>query len=219
MKPRNPNNSLKNGHCYLVGMSGCGKTSAIKKLLIKQDDQVVIFDPFGDYDGTLCARSVVSYSCMKKFAAALIAGRKQSKSFKIAYQPTHNTDHSDLDNFCRVCWGVGDGSNPKPLKIVLEEVAQHSENAGKAAGYHGQILRVGRKYNLHCINLFQRGQEVSKTIFGNCDSAVIMQQKTPKCCRAIADYTGIAAARIAELDKLQYIHQIGKVDKFGVIKW
>nr|WP_267492013.1 transposase [Vibrio coralliilyticus] len=56
----------------------------------------------------------------------------------------------------------------------LLHVNTHSENAGKATGYHGKILCLGCKFNLHTINFFQCGQEVSKTIIDNCQSACVM---------------------------------------------
>ncbi|TDR71488.1 hypothetical protein DFP78_11620 [Photobacterium lutimaris] len=91
MQPINQNNALSNHHVYVVGMSGCGKTSAAKKLFIKPTDQVAIFDPIGDYEGQLAGRKVRSYASLKAFAAALIAGRKTNQGFKIAYYPNHET--------------------------------------------------------------------------------------------------------------------------------
>lgn len=193
MQPVNPNNALKNGHVFAVGMSGSGKTSAAKKLFINSADQVAIFDPMGDYQGKLCGRVVRGYKSLRDFAAALAAGRETNQSFKIAYQPSHETKPKDFDEFCRLVWGLGDGKHKKPLKIICEEVAEHSENAGKATGYHGKILRLGRKFNLHTINLFQRGQEVSKTIIDNCQIACVMMQKTDKSAVYLESMTGIVA--------------------------
>ncbi|UAB72385.1 ATP-binding protein [Vibrio sp. SCSIO 43132] len=218
MRPINANNALDNHHVYVCGMSGCGKTSAAKKLFIKSSDQVAIFDPLGDYHGELCNRVVRGYTKLRDFAAALIAGRKTNKSFKIAYQPNHETTPEDFDRFCRVVWGVGNGKR-KPLKIICEEVAEHSLNAGKATGYHGKILRLGRKFNLHSINMFQRGQEVSKTIIDNCHFACIMMQKTVKSAIYLENMTGILATDINQLSKLEYLLQEGKPYKPGKIRW
>ena len=115
----NKNNALDNGHCAVVGMSGCGKTSLVKKKIIKVTDQVAIFDPFGDYDGKLCGRVVRGYESIKDFAAALIAGRKTNQGFKIAWQPERETTVEDFDTFCKIIWTVADGSHSKPLKVIL----------------------------------------------------------------------------------------------------
>ncbi|MGF1794190.1 ATP-binding protein [Photobacterium profundum] len=219
MKPINKNNALANGHAYAVGMSGCGKTSAAKKLFIKATDQVVGFDPYGDYDEKLCGRAVRGYTNLKEFGTALLAGRKTKQGFKIFYQPQHKTTHEDFDKFCRVVWAAGDGLHPKPLKVICEEVAEHSKNAGKACGYHGELLRVGRKYNIHTINLFQRGQEVSKTIIDNCQLACVMMQKTDDSAMYLQRKTGIPASEIVQLEKLEYILQDGKEWEKSVIRW
>ena len=219
MNPINQNNALDNGHTFAVGMSGCGKTSTVKKLFLKAGDQVIGFDPYGDYSGEILGRKVRGYSSLKEFAAAVLAGRKTTQGFKIFYQPKHQTTHKDFNAFCRVAWAAGDGKHKKPLKVICEEVAEHSETAGKATGYHGQLLRVGRKFGIHTINLFQRGQEVSKTIIDNCQIACVMMQKTTASARYLQDKTGMDAGEIAELKKLEYLLQDGKEYKKGVIRW
>lgn len=219
MQPINPNNALKNGHVFAVGMSGSGKTSAAKKLFIKPSDQVAIFDPVDDYTGKLSGGVVRGYACLKPFASALIAGRKTKQGFKIAYQPKHETTPKDFDNFCRVIWAVANGTHKKPLKVICEEVAEHSLNAGKATGYHGKLLRLGRKFNIHTINLFQRGQEVSKTIIDNCQRACVMMQKTRASAVYLEKMTGIPANDIEQLEPLEYLLQDGKQFKKGIIKW
>ncbi|QUM91223.1 ATP-binding protein [Moritella sp. 36] len=219
MQPINPNNALKNGHVFAVGMSGSGKTSAAKKLFIKPADQVAIFDPVGDYEGKLAGRIVRRYSNLLDFAAALIAGRKTNQGFKISFQPSFETTPVDFDNFCRIAWGVGNGKHKKPLKVICEEVAEHSLSAGKATGYHGKLLRLGRKFNIHTINLFQRGQEVSKTIIDNCQRACVMMQKTKASAVYLERMTGIAAEAIEPLAPLEYLLQDGKEYEKGKIRW
>lgn len=219
MQPTNANNALSNYHTWVCGMSGCGKTSAAKKLFIRHNDQVAIFDPLGDYKDKLSGRVVRGYSSIKEFAIALIAGRKTKQSFKIAYQPSHETTSKDFDAFCRVVWSVGNGKHTKPLVVVCEEVAEHSESAGKAVGYHGKLLRLGRKFNIRTVNMFQRGQEVSKTIIDNCQFACVMMQKTDASADYLQKMTGINAKEIMELAKLEYLLQDGKPYKKGVIRW
>ncbi|MCG7500045.1 ATP-binding protein [Vibrio sp. Of7-15] len=219
MQPINTNNALNNGHMYAVGKSGCGKTSAAKKLAIKATDQVAIFDPLNDYQEPICGRVVRGYSSLKGFATAVMAGRKTKQGFKIAYQPTKETTPDDFDAFCRVMWACGDGKHPKALKIICEEVAEHSVSIGKATGYHGKLLRLGRKYNLHTINLFQRGQEVSKTIIDNCELACIMKQKSPVSAVYLERMTGVPAEEIKQLKNLDYILQDDEGWKKSRLRW
>lgn len=96
MRPINANNALDNHHVYVCGMSGCGKTSAAKKLFIKSSDQVAIFDPLGDYHGELCNRVVRGYTKLRDFAAALIAGRKTKKVLRSRISPPMRPHRKNL---------------------------------------------------------------------------------------------------------------------------
>ncbi|EOV0103238.1 ATP-binding protein [Vibrio vulnificus] len=215
MRPINPNNELPNGHAWVCGMSGSGKTQLARRKLISATDQVAIFDPLGDYTGELAGRVVRSYPTLKTFAAALLQGRKTKQGFKIAYSPAHETKEKDFDAFCKVAWAAGNGAHPKALKVICEEVAEHSNTSGKAGGYYGKLLRLGRKYGIQTISLFQRGQEVSKTIIDNCKLAYVMVQKTEKSAHYLEQMTGISASAINQLEVVEkvscdYIEQRGK---------
>lgn len=218
MEPINNNNKLNNHHAYVVGMSGSGKSSLAKKLLIKPTDQVAIYDPKREYDGQLCGRTVRVYKSLGDFAKALIAGRKTTQGFKIAYQP-NESGPKDFDTFCRIVWSVGNGKHKKPLKVICEEVAENSTSSGKATGYHGKLLRLGRSYGIHTINLFQRGQEVSKTIIDNCEYGYVMMQKTKRSYRYLEDMTGIPVAELHQLEQFEYFKQVGNQHQKGKIRW
>lgn len=219
MHPINNNNALSNNHAFVVGMSGSGKTSFVKKKWIKPTDQVAIYDPKREYDGQLVGRQVRSYDTLKAFACALLAGRKTNQGFKIAYRPDEPSV-ADFDSYCRIVWAAGNGRHKKALKTINEEVAEYgSSGAGKAKGYFGKLLRLSRAYGIHTINVFQRGQEVSKTIIDNCEYACIMKQKTPKSAKYLDDLTGIPAQEIMQLQKFDYILQQGADFKQGKVKW
>jgi len=219
MHPINNNNELSNHHAFVVGMSGCGKTSFVKKKLLKSTDQVAIYDPKREYQGQLAGRQVRSYDRLKDFARALLAGRKTTQGFKIAYRP-NEPSVADFDNYCRVVWAAGNGRHKKALKTINEEVAEYgSTGAGKATGYFGKLLRLSRAYGIHTINVFQRGQEVSKTIIDNCEYACIMMQKTPKSAKYLDELTGVPVNEIAELRKFDYILQQGRDHSKGKTRW
>ncbi|SHO54471.1 type IV secretory system conjugative DNA transfer family protein [Vibrio quintilis] len=218
MEPINNNNRLSNNHAYVVGMSGSGKSSLAKKLLILPTDQVAIYDPKREYDGLLQGRKIRVYTHPGEFARAMLAGRETRQGFKIAYRPKESSP-DDFDLFCRIIWGCGNGKHTKPLKVICEEVAENSKGAGKATGYHGKLLRLGRSYNIHTINLFQRGQEVSKTIIDNCEYGYIMLTKTPKSRRYLEDLTGISESQQSKLQKFEYFKQFGVTVEKGKIRW
>lgn len=215
MQPINPNNLLAKEHVFAVATSEGGKTSAIKKLFIKPADQVVFFDPFGDYSDDIAGRKVRIYYEWGEFTSAVLAGRKTKQGFKIAKAFKGETTPEDFERFAQIVWGCGNGMHTKPLKAVFEEVAEHSTTAGKATGYYGKILRVGRKFGLHALSVFQRGQEVSKTVFDNTPYKWIGLQETPDSAVYLSKKTGVPKEEIMQLDKLEYIlKKPGKMDNW-----
>ena len=138
---------------------------------------------------------------------------------KLAHRPDEPSV-ADFDSYCRVIRAVANGRHRKPLKTINEEVAEYgSTGAGKAKGYFGKLLRLSRAYGIHTINVFQRGQEVSKTIIDNCEYACIMMQKTPKSAKYLDELTGIPVNEISALRKFDYILQQGREHTKGKIRW
>jgi len=210
LQPKNPNNELKNGHVWIAGMSGSGKTYHTQNTLIQPKDQLIAFDPQGDYSGKVAKSVCRVYHDIQTFAAAVFAGRKTRQGFKIIWQPKHVTTWKDLDKFCRIAWAAGDGHHSHPLKVVCEELADNSKSTQFTTPYHRKLLMVGRKYGIHTINCFQRGQDVSKTIIDNCHTCVVMMQKTTKSAKYLEELTGIPWKAIDDLEEYQHIKQVGK---------
>ncbi|EKO3452636.1 ATP-binding protein [Vibrio fluvialis] len=210
MQPRNPNNSLKNGHVWIAGMSGSGKTYHTQNKLIQPKDQLIAFDPLHDYTGTIARSKCRVYHDIRTFAAALFAARKTKQGFKIIWQPNHVTSWKDLDLFCQVAWAAGDGHHSHPLKVVCEELADNSRSSQYTSPFHRKLLLGGRKFGIETINCFQRGQDVSKTIIDQCHTSIIMMQKTTKSAKYLEDLTGIPASEIDSLPEYHYIKQVGK---------
>lgn len=165
-QPKNPNNALDAGHVVLVGATGSGKTSALKKLKVTflptKSDHVAIFDPYGDYCSDSFRNSpVIACSSWSEFYSKLLKHRKSKRGCKIAITGVA-ANAKNLDVFSKICWSLGDGLN-KPLFMVCEETARCVTSSGKAQGAYGECLTGGRKFNIRVVSLFQRGQEVPKT--------------------------------------------------------
>ncbi|ELZ1193224.1 ATP-binding protein [Vibrio cholerae] len=207
--PKNPNNTLPNRHGFYVATSEGGKTSAVKLLdRIKATDQVIFFDPYGDYHGTFKGHKVDVYDAIMEFHAAVATARKTTKPFKIAYTPKLPTQkHFDL--FCGVAWSQGNGKHRKTLHVVLEEVAQFANGNAKAEGYLGNLFSVGRKFGIGMTALFQRGQEVPKTIIANSPFKWIGMQERTKDALYLSQETGLPFNDIESLNKLEYIIKLG----------
>lgn len=220
IQPQHHDNELKAHHALFVGSTGSGKTSAIKKLgFIKPTDQVVLYDPYKDYD-RLCNREVRRYDTIASFARALYQARsaRNGQGFKIAFSPKEGANQKTLEDFSEVVWGAGD-ARKKPLKIVFEELAKCVKTNAKATGAFGEILTGGRKYSLQALCLFQRGQEVPKTIFGQTPVKWVGRQERKKDALYLSDELDLPANEIMDLECLEYLikdtnkHKMGNYDK------
>jgi DNA helicase HerA-like ATPase len=219
LQPKNPNNQLSAEHALFVGSSGSGKTTAVKQIgVISATDQVALFDPYSDYE-TLCGREVRRYSSLAAFARALFSARaaKSGRGFKIAYSPKDGANAKNLEAFSKVVWGAGDGKHKKPLKVVFEELAKCVNTSGAARGAFGEILTGGRKFGIHAICIFQRGQEVPKTVMGQCALKWVGRQQRPQDATYLSKEIGLPEDKITALPKFHYLirtddHSIGEFD-------
>jgi len=220
LRPRNSNNLLSENHWLVVGSSGSGKTTAVKQLnMVSKTDQVALFDPYIDYE-TLCGAEVRRYTSLAKFARALFSARaaKQARGFKIAYSPIDGATPKNLEAFSKVIWGAGNGKHKKPLKVVMEELAKCVTTSGKATGFFGEILTGGRKFGLEAVCIFQRGQEVPKTIVGNCPNKWVGRQQRLNDAVYLSKELDFPVDKIKELPRYHYLlktndHGIGEFDE------
>lgn len=97
------------------------------------------------------------------FIKALIVARRSGQSFKLAYVPSGGASIDELQFFSAVVWSMGNG-RAKKLHVIIEELASCVESPGKLKGKAGELLRGGRQYGLVIHTVFQRGQEVPKTV-------------------------------------------------------
>ncbi|MEL0621502.1 hypothetical protein V6238_00205 [Marinomonas arenicola] len=219
LQPKHPNNRLSAEHALFVGSSGSGKTTGVKQVgVIKPADQVALFDPYCDYE-VLCGREVRRYTSLAAFARALFAARatKTGRGFKIAYSPKDGANAKNLEAFSKVIWGAGNGNHKKPLKVVFEELAKCVTTSGAARGAFGEILTGGRKFGIHAICIFQRGQEVPKTVMGQCSIKWVGRQQRRQDAVYLANELDLPVDEIIALPKYHYLmktddHNIGQFD-------
>ncbi|OLQ70312.1 hypothetical protein BIT28_16435 [Photobacterium proteolyticum] len=163
--PVNSNPSHDAEHTIYVAGTGGGKTSAVKHIgLVPKASQVVFFDPYRNYAGSKFQGQMCHGTESRlAFVKALILARKRGESFKLAYVPKEGATADELEFYSSVVWSVGNGRASK-LHVVIEELASCVETSGKLKGRAGELLRGGRQYGLVVHTVFQRGQEVPKTV-------------------------------------------------------
>lgn len=210
--PINSNPALDAKHTIYVAGTGGGKTSAVKHLgLVPKAAQAVFFDPYRNYTGAkFQGQLCVGYGSRVEFLKAFIRARKQSGSFKIAYVPKLGACTEELEFFSAVVWAMGNGQAPE-LHTVIEELASCAETSGKLKGKAGELLRGGRQYGIVVHTVFQRGQEVPKTVTEQSSTWFIGAVNSMSDAHWLADKRGLDVHTIAGLKS-------AKVNKSGIGK-
>lgn len=215
----NPNNELDAKHvCYLAGTGG-GKTAAVKLLAGLKGLQVAIFDLYGDYRfdarkktpfNGLGGRPVYHYSTRQKFAAGFADAWRSGQKFVVAYSPVFSESLSqsqlkeakqkELHWFGRLMWAAADGK--RRLDVIIEELAKLSSTAGKDDSIVGELATGGRKFGLVLHTVFQRSQEVPKTIWNNSPRKVLGAQESKHDAKLIAVELDAQLSDVIQLSKL-----------------
>ncbi|MCG9750260.1 hypothetical protein L1D54_07190 [Vibrio brasiliensis] len=171
----------------------------------------VFFDPYSNYArtkfrGQMCHGT----SSRLVYIKSLVAARKRGKSFKLAYIPAGGTTNEELEFFASVVWAVGNGQAPL-LNVVIEELASCVETNGKLKGKAGELLRGGRQYGLVIHSVFQKGQEVPKTVTDQSSIWWIGAMNTANDAKWIAERRGLDVKTITGLKSAKVNKQaIGK---------
>lgn len=221
--PVNENNELKAKHvCYLAGTGG-GKTTAVK-LLGMVGEQVAIFDMYGDYRydarrkspfNGLGGRPVYHYKTRSAFATAFADAWRSGQKFAVAYSPEFSDKlkgekltaarRTELEWFGSLMWAAADGN--RELHIIIEELAKLARTAGKDDTIVGEIATGGRKFGLILHAIFQRSQEVPKTIWNNSPRKVLGAQESRHDAKLIAVELDAELSDVIQISKQNAEHE------------
>ncbi|ODS09814.1 hypothetical protein ACRZ5S_14605 [Vibrio scophthalmi] len=198
--PVNSNARLDAKHSIYVAGTGGGKTSAIFHMpTIPKSAQVVIFDPYTGYAGKkLKGQMVHGTSSRHAFAKGLYMARRNGQPFKLAYIPKGGACAEELEFFAGCVWSMGNGNAPE-LHTVIEELASCVEAVGKLKGKAGELLRGGRQFGIVVHSLFQKAQEVPKTVTDQSDTWWVGKLQSSRDIEWVAHQREIP---ISELSKL-----------------
>ena len=182
-------------------------------------NQVAIFDLYGDYKfdarkntpfNGLGGRPVFHYETRKAFAAAFVEAWRSGKRFVVAYKPNFSKSlgqeqlraakQKELHWFASLMMEAGDGN--RELHIIIEELAKLSRTAGKDDSIVGELATGGRKFGLVLHTVFQRSQEVPKTIWNNSPRKVLGAQESRHDAKLIAVELDADLNDVIKLSKL-----------------
>ncbi|WP_394126949.1 hypothetical protein [Vibrio hepatarius] len=209
--PINPNNALKGLHTSYIANTGSGKTQAVIQMgLIPRASQVILFDPAEDYT-VLSGLKVRRFYDMRQFMLAVMKARRKRASFRLSLtvEPTkHN-----LLTFCTFAWTLGDGG--RLLHVVLEELVACELGSGKAEGALNKISVLGRKYGFILHTVYQRPQQVPKTLISSSNRIWCGKQKTTLDAKCIAGEVDLEVSQIKTLKPFEYFYsdEVGNITK------
>ncbi|MDG3088117.1 hypothetical protein P7F88_19370 [Vibrio hannami] len=159
----NPDDSINARHVLYCAGTGGGKTTAMHQAdklgLIPLNEDVMIFDTYSTFT-RLGKRKVYQAAGAKEFISKMAKLRAQPKPFVISYVGRRTL--RDFEFFQKLAWQFADGK--RPLHIINEELIRFVTTISKAEGQLAENYQGGRKFGLVCHSIFQRGQEVPKTI-------------------------------------------------------
>ncbi|TMO62858.1 helicase HerA domain-containing protein [Pseudoalteromonas aurantia] len=237
----NFNNKHKAFHtCYLAGTGG-GKSTAVKLLAAESalnlfGPHVAIFDLYKEYvfDGRkkndlfngLGQRPVYHFSTRKSFAKSFVDAWRSGKKFVVAYSPEFPDSlkgddlriarKAELEWFGQLMWKALDGN--RRLDILVEEYAKLVDSIAKDSSIIGEIATGGRKFGGVLHTVFQRSQEVPKTIWNNSPRKVLGAPEAKADAESASKELSIRAAEVVKLGVLNAVYDEERMHYIAKLK-
>ncbi|KAF7770087.1 hypothetical protein PCIT_a3042 [Pseudoalteromonas citrea] len=217
MTPIRPNDALDAQHCLYAGTTGAGKSTAVRQMgRVKETDQVLMWDPYGQYKGQrFLNREVRTYSSLTAFFNAAKAGRQTNRGFKIAFTPKTLPSGTAQRRrvflaFLRACWAMGDGHHKKLLHLYLEEINRVTVTSGDEDSIYGELLEGGRKFGFVTHSVSQRLQPIPNTVISMSPYKWVGIQEAIGDVSRVAREIGVTEKQITDLEPLEYYFKNGR---------
>lgn len=204
------------GRVAVIGASGSGKSSWVKRYIHRQK-RTVIFDPMDEYgkEGAVRCTSIEQVQ---------IAMRQSFRKFRICYVPPSGREAQALNRLAHLCLKAQEPYRGKRAGSVCNLVVEEMNTsfplhgAENKAPAFAEICSRGRHSFIHVIGVSQRFAEVSMRFRGNLTECVAFRCNASDV-KAASDATNGSIADIRALKNLQYIHSIQGEATRGEIKF
>jgi hypothetical protein len=195
----------------IIGATGCGKTTELKKQLAKKKrNRTLIWSPKESLDNyqALFAGSTLTRSIAEVLQIIKQAGRG---GFHVVFVPTLNQkkDMAAFDVFCKIALHAGN------VTLVVEELHSVTQASSAPDGWR-KVNFMGRGFGVDVFGLSQRPASVDKAFMGSLSFLHCGRLPHPPDQKAIAEVMGIDRAEIANLigfASIQKDFQTGKITK------
>jgi hypothetical protein len=174
----------------VLGSSGSGKSTFIKRTLSRGHPRLLIWDPMGEYEGAVIAGT-----------ADLLAGLK-AKKFRLVFRPSPDPAKrvSQFDFVCRAALAAGH------LTLVVEELRFVTTPSRAPLGW-AQVCLTGRHRGLKVYGASQRPASIDKDFLGNCTAVRTGRLAYPEDAKAVCKVMGVPPGEIEKLKPLEWIEK------------
>lgn len=167
--------------------------------LIPGNEDVIIFDTYETFQ-KLGKRKVYKAKTAKQFISNMMKLRKQNKPFVASFVGKRSLE--EFEFFQKVAWQFADGN--RALHIINEELIRFVTSISKAEGQLGENYQGGRKFGLVCHSIFQRGQEVPKSVLRGSQIKWVGKQDDSADAKYWAERIDVSINDVAALVDLEY---------------
>lgn len=174
----------------VLGASGSGKSTYIKRALSRGHPRLLIWDPMSEYQGELVPT-----------LAGLIAGLK-AKKFRLVFRPSADPAQRgrQFDLICRAALAAGN------LTLVVEELRFVTTPSRAPLGW-AQVCLTGRHRGLRVFGISQRPASIDKDFLGNCTAIRTGRLAYPEDVKAVCKVMGVPPAKVEALRPLEWLEK------------
>lgn len=174
----------------VLGASGSGKSTYVKRTIAKGHPRLMIWDPLAEYQGEITDRVTD--------ALAMLRQAKFRCVFRPSPDPAVRTVQFDL--LCRASLAAG------RLTLVIEELRFVTTPSRAPLGW-AQVCLTGRHKGLKVYGLSQRPASIDKDFLGNCTAIRTGRLAYPEDVKAVSRAMG---GHVSEIQALKPLHWLEK---------
>lgn len=183
--------TLPNQNIIIIGASGSGKSSFLRKQVNFKQKRIIAWDPEEDYKLPR-VRSMADFKklCIKAgFGAIRVA---------VTVEPTEE----NFELFAQLAFAIAHAK--APMMILCDEIADVTR-VSKASFHWGQLCRKVRKYGGTLCAITQRPQECDKTIFNQVRFKWCGALGSQASYKSMADEMDVPVAELKNLDNIEQV--------------
>jgi len=183
--------ALPNRNIVIIGASGSGKSSYLRKEVDFKQKRIIAWDPDEDFKLPRIRDLKTFYSHCKKagFGPIRVA---------LTIEPTEE----NFEKFAGVAFALCHAS--APMDILADEIADVTR-VGKATPNWGQLCRKCRKYGGRIAAITQRPQEADKTIFNQAKFKWCGALGSERSYKTMSDEMGVTVQELKSLENIEKV--------------